>query len=217
MKRKVLYLGLGPPTFKRDQEIVHHPLIEIKARDLSSLEIQSSFAEIPYYTHLLFTSKNSAELFAEGMKHYGLTKEDLEGKEIFAVGQKTSLALETLLSLEKKGIAVSRVAEEETQEGLIKMLLPLNLEGSYFFLPCSSLSRKAIQRFFSHRGIRHQICFLYDTEIKRGVIKVDLNLFEELIFTSPSTVEAFKKIYGEIPKNKKITAIGPITNHKIKF
>ncbi|MBI3211894.1 MAG: uroporphyrinogen-III synthase [Simkania negevensis] len=210
-------MGLGPPTLKRNQEIVHHPLIEIKARDLTSLEIQSSFAEIPYYTHILFTSKSSAELFAKGMKHYGFSKEDLEGKEIFAVGKKTSLTLETLLLLEKRGIAMNRVAEEETQEGLVKMLLPLNLEGSYFFLPCSSLSRKAIQRFFSYRRIRHQICFLYDTEIKKEVVKVDLNLFEELIFTSPSTVEAFKKIYGEIPKDKKITAIGPITNYKIKF
>jgi uroporphyrinogen-III synthase len=40
-------------------------------------------------------------------------------------------------------------------------------------------------------------------------------MFDEIVFTSPSTVAAFKEIFGALPRGKKLVAIGPITEEAL--
>lgn len=208
-KRKVLYLGISPKYVK--EEVVHCPLIHVVARDFSRFDIQNAFADIPEYTHLIFTSKNGVEIFFRCLEHHGYGPLDLGGKQIFAVGKVTAHGLE------KRGVKVSQIAPQETQEGVIHLLAMEDLNGAYILLPQSSRSRPALTYALMGWGVRHQKIYLYDTKIHIPAIKPKLDDFDEIIFTSPSTVDAFNQIFKSVPKGIKMTPIGPITEKALKL
>ena len=206
--RKALYLGLSPKHFQK--EVTHLPLIEIIPRSFDRFDICSAFADIPEYTHIIFTSKSGVEVFFACLKEKGYSVEDLKGKEILAIGKVTAKYLE------EQGAEVTKIAETETQEGMIHLLNLEDLKKAYVFLPQSSRARCALVQSLILRGVRHQRCDLYDTVPRQIHVKPDLHAFDEIIFTSPSTVDAFEKVFGRAPKGKILTAIGPVTQSKLK-
>ena len=208
-KEKILYTGLSTKHMLSDKGVEHLPLIEIVPRSFDGLEIQRAFVDVPHYTHIIFTSKSGVEVFFDCLKHYGGAS--LQGKEIWAIGTVTARRIEDY------GFQVSKVAKEETQEGLIHLLALEDLDQAYILLPQSSKARPALAQTLVLRRIRHQLCHLYDTLTKRPPVLPDIKTFDEIIFTSPSTVDAFIEIFGEIPKGKKMITIGPITEHRLKF
>lgn len=208
-KGKVLYTGLNPKHFEK--EVTHVPLIEIVPRSFDRFDITCAFDDIPEYTHIIFTSKSGVEVFFSCLKEKGYSEKDLEGKEIVAVGKVTAKYIED------HGVRVTKVADVETQEGVIHLLALEDLGRSYVLLPQSSRARCALVQSLVHRGVRHQRCDLYDTKVKVPTVKPTLESFDEIIFTSPSTVDAFQKVFGKAPKGKRLTAIGPVTCSKLKF
>ena len=117
----------------------------------------------------------------------------------------------TAKHLVDNGLFPQFVSSEETQEGVVQLLNKMHLDDAYFFVPRSSLSRPVLTNFFKERSIRFQACDLYDTVAQELHPKPDLTHIDEIVFTSPSTVRAFLSIYGELPKDKKLRAIGPVT------
>ncbi|QVL56121.1 MAG: hydroxymethylbilane synthase [Simkaniaceae bacterium] len=202
-KTRVLYLGT-----EGKKGMVHLPLIETIPRDFEGFEIQTAMADFPEYTHVILTSKNGARIFCDCMEHY---KVKLQGKKVFAVGKVTAKALE------ERGIKVDEVAVEETQEGVIHLLAMEDLDDAYVLLPQSSRARSALSSCLMLRRVRHQKVSIYDTKKKIPAVKPDLESFDEIIFTSPSTVEAFLEIFTVVPKGIKLTAIGAITRNILKI
>jgi uroporphyrinogen-III synthase len=134
----------------------------------------------------------------------------LEGKCVVAVGKTTASFLT------REGFPPQFIAEDERQEGVIELLSKLGfLKNSYIFLPRSSRARPLLENFLKERKLRHRIFNLYDTILQKLLPLPDLKDFDEIVFTSPSTVEAFYEIFPEIPHGKKITAIGPVTKEAI--
>jgi len=66
------------------------------------------------------------------------------------------------------------------------------------------------------RGVRHQVCDLYQTVFQKPGPLPDLSKVDEIIFTSPSTIKGFIAAFGAIPTNKKLTCMGPITEEELK-
>ena len=52
---------------------------------------------------------------------------------------------------------------------------------------------------------------LYTTVFQPQERIVDWSLIEEIVFTSPSTVESFWRLYGGLPKGVSCKALGKIT------
>ncbi|MCX6991252.1 MAG: uroporphyrinogen-III synthase [Chlamydiae bacterium] len=208
--KTILYLGTDPTYFPEEGNVIHYPIIRIVPRSLKDPELKSALDDLSEYTHLIFTSKNAVRIFFEHAKKLFSDLSFLEGKEFAAVGKVTA----EHLSLE--GFAPSIIATEETQEGLIKELSSLDLEDAYVFFPRSSLSRPVLLDFLQQRGVRHQACDLYDTLAHPIEPRPDLNMIDEIVFTSPSTVEAFYALFGFIPKEKKLVVSGPITEEALK-
>jgi len=201
---RVLHVGLSP-----EGDVTHLPFIEIVARPFDRPEIVSVFADILHYTHIIFTSKSGVKVFIDCLRYHGF--ETVKGKKILAVGQGTAK------ELRERGMEPSQVASVETQEGVIQMLALENLEEAYILLPQSSKARPALSQTLMLRRVRHQRCYLYDTCAKIPTVKPNLDAFDEIIFTSPSTVDAFIEVFKKMPKGKKLTSIGPVTEHKLKF
>ncbi|MGE5195960.1 MAG: uroporphyrinogen-III synthase [Anaerolineae bacterium] len=219
---KILYLGTDPTHFKSDKPFIHYPIIKTVPRDLhENFPLCSAFDDLPEYTHLIFTSRNTVKYFfaaLDTLKVAGMAKvakNVLKDKLFFCVGESTAEILKVQkLNFDEESISC-KIPVTQTQEGLISLLRPLDLDDAYLFFPKSSLSRSQLLNFFEQRGIRHQACDLYDTVPQKQEPVPDLEEFEEIVFTSPSTVDAFLKIYSIFPNDKRLTAIGPITQEAI--
>jgi hydroxymethylbilane synthase len=189
--RKVLNLGTEPK-----EGTVHFPVLKLTPRPIPA-HILDDFAE---FTHVIFTSKNGVRFFSC----------DLRDKTVIALGQKTAEALVS------RGTEPAYVASEESQEGVVDLLRPMDLDNAYILYPRSSLARGYLESFFQERRIRYQAVDLYDTETNKIMPSFDLHEFKEIIFSSPSTVKAFVEIFGHLPQDKKLTAIGPITQEAMR-
>jgi len=184
-----LYTGLNPP----DSEVVHCPFIRIVPHPPQT----EMYERLPHITHLIFTSKTSVDLFFR----YLPKTCDLDHKTFFAVGRVTKSYLE------KHGIKEVMSPRAETAEGLVELIDSCNLSKPKFLWPHSALSRPVISD--SCTPLFEYI--LYDTISIIPDPLPNLDNFDEIIFTSPSTVEGFVKAYGSLPKDKVLTPIGPIT------
>ncbi len=85
-------------------------------------------------------------------------------------------------------------------------------------MPQSSKARVKLAHFLVEKGVHHQIVHLYDTKTKKDLKYPKIDQFEEVVFTSPSTVDAF---FSTIPKDMihdvyRYKVIGPITAEVLK-
>ncbi len=208
--KTTLYLGTSPAHFLCEGHLIHYPVIRVVARSVHLPEVKRAYDALQEYTHLIFTSKNTVEIFFAHLKELGKDKSLLKGKKIVAIGRVTERHL--LLH----DAMVDFVAEEETQEGVIKLLQEQNLENAHIFMPRSSLARDELLAFLQAAAVRTTICDLYDTLSQRLDPVPDLSTVDEIVFTSPSTVRAFLQIYGRLPRQKNLLAIGPITEQALR-
>ncbi len=191
----ILYTGLRLPKKYQKENVLHLPLIETCVRDQAKDEIEKA---LPVATHILFTSQTAVELFP------------------FPYGEKTIIALGSRTASKVGRCQALHVASEETAEGVAKLLESLEIQGHILY-PHSALSRDLLSTFLDNRQIPCSDIILYDTFPKQPKTPINLNLFSEIVFTSPSTVDAFVAFFGPLPQNKIITTIGPITRLKISL
>ncbi len=209
--KKVLYLGTDPSHYVDEQAmIVHFPLIRILPKDFSEFKIQCQFEDLCQYTHFLLTSKHAVHVFVQALRAYGFALESIVDKHFLAIGPSTKEALEFY------GIHHIQQPLFATQEGMMDLLDKLECERAYFFYPRSSKARPVLSYYLRVRKLRHQVCDLYDTLDHSGALLPPLEKFDEIVFTSPSTVEAFQKLQVTLPKNIIIKAIGPITKASLE-
>lgn len=194
--RKSLYLGIDLPHFAfQDRQLIHKPIIEI-----ISLVDKQMFKELNSYTHFIFTSKNAVRLlFAT------IDLKNLQDKKFIAVGRATRAAIEDY------GLKVTATADKECAEGIVEVLKKMQDPTFSFFWPHSTLSRTIVPNFFKENGLNFKEYVIYDTIPIPTFQLPDPLLFDEIIFTSPSVVDAFVKHVGFFPKDKVLTTIGSVT------
>lgn len=198
MLPRTLYLGLDPSRFGR--EVVHLPLIETVPRPLDG-ELLKAFERLSTFTHILLTSRTAVSLFLTHCQQLQIKSQAL----FICVGQAT-------------GELLGRpclIAQEATSEGLLPLIASLK-PSSHLFFPHSSLSRPVIGDFLRASNRSFQEAILYDTVPKRPPKLPSLVEFDEIVFTSPSTVAAFINCYGTFPKGKRLIAIGPVTGKTLE-
>lgn len=204
---KILYLGLDLPEHfnHSNSDIIHYPIIQIVPRPHDTPSIKQAFTDLQKYTHFIFTSKSAVKIFAEYLSTYGCKVDDIKGKLIISVGKATEAALNTC------HLRADIVSKNETAEGILEELQKMKLKDAYIFWGHSSLSRSIIPDYLKSERIRYSDCVLYDTLPHVPYAFPNLDCVREIVFTSPSTINAFLQIHGKIPNDKKLTAIGPVT------
>jgi hydroxymethylbilane synthase len=192
--KKTLYFGLRQ---KQQKGIRCQPLIEIVPLPCSLRALASS-------SHILVTSRTSLDLLRPFLETTSLQK------EIISIGRKTSALAREI------GFKTIHTARTETSEGVIELLGRLKLQDAKIFWPHSSLSRRTIPSYLEGANISFSECELYTTRTKRHVEKCALDQFDELFFSSPSTVDAFFELYGLPPDDILIRTQGAITYNYLK-
>ena len=146
-------------------------------------------------THYIFTSQIAVELY----------RPYIEDKPIFCVGKATAKALFPFKV---------KIAAKEQAEGVIELLEQENLERAHVVWPRSDLARDTLSKWLKNKVETTEIP-LYTTK-PTTLPKTDITPFSSLMFTSPSTIDAFKTLYGPLPHDKKLITIGQITENYLK-
>lgn len=194
---KTLYVGLNPPTGDEYGTIVHCPLIQVIPRHTP--QVLSCCRDLGRYTHLLFTSKSAVRFFLE------VVEGDLQHLQVLSLGAATT---RFLLG---RGLEVHHTADDETSEGVVAMLGRQDLRHAHLLWPHAVRSRAVISNALRLHGVQYTECMLYDTVPVVPNPAPDLRDFDQVVLTSPSTVEAFFAVYPNPPQKLRLIAIGPIT------
>ena len=163
--------------------VYHYPMIKIVP-----LNPPISFERI---THLIATSQTVLELIRPQ-----------EGITVLAVGKKTA---------SKVPANKTYVAQQECAEGVIDLLKEIDRSTSNILYPHSAKARPLISDFLKEHRYRFREVLLYDTVYQALQPLPQLEQFDRVIFTSPSTVDAFFLAYRSIPSTLKVECIGEIT------
>ena len=203
--KQTLYLGLDPTHYQGDGEVTHWPIIQIIPRPLSDPLLQKALKRFAEYTHVIVTSKSTVAILKEYLPQAGIPLAIWAAKSTLAVGKVTAQHLQAC------GIPPARVAGEETAEGIIHEIRQLNLKNPHFFWPHSSKARPVIEEFLAAHAIPHTSCILYDPEVHIPGKPPELSVYDEIIFTSPSTIDAFLELFERFPAHANCVPIGPVT------
>lgn len=204
VRKPVLYLGLDATHYRSNKPIIHLPIIKIVPYPLDLPSVKQALGQFHTYTHVIITSKSTVSILLDYLKT-GLDK------KILAVGEATAHCLR------KVGLEPAFVADHETSEGLVELLKTLSLEKARVFWPHSALSRRVIADYLSAEEIDFCECAFYETVPATIAELPALEGVGEIVFTSPSTVDAFMYHYGCLPEGKKLTPIGPVTAQHLEY
>lgn len=199
--RKVLYLGTDKTFAMEGCEIIYYPVIFLLPRSPQDEKVKSCLKKLSSYTHCFLTSKNAVEIL------FTLSEDAVEvlSKKCISIGPATSAALR------KRGITPVWEAAISSQEGIIEEMAKYSWENAYIFYPRSSLARSCLSSYLQYKNISYEVLDLYDTLYQAPHPVPSLEEVDEIIFTSPSTVLGFFKAFTELPKGKKVSFQGPVT------
>lgn len=207
--KQVLFTGLSEERFFTDGTYFHLPLIKIEPME-DYKKFDKYIQNIKKFDWIVFTSRYGVEYFFQRLKKNNYDSRSLNNIKIAAIGNSTKTKLVEF------GILADLVPEKESSEGLIERFKKLNLEGKNIFLPRSDISDKGLAQKFEKLGANTVTSFAYRNVMPKDLPDLNLKTFDEIIFTSPSTVRNFKKRYKKAPKGVKIRWIGTVTKREIK-
>jgi len=207
--KKILFTGLSTERFFIKGAYFHLPLIEIRPMD-DYRGFDNYLKNISDYDWIIFASRYGAEYFSKRLGAVGLDLRVLNGIKIAAVGDSTK---NRLLDF---GIKADLVPRDESSKGLIERFKKENLKGKNIFLPRSDISDKGLEKELGKLGVLVTTSAAYKNVMPKDLPDLDLNDFDEIMFTSPSAVKNFKKRYKKVPREVKIRYIGDVTLRQIK-
>lgn len=237
--KPTLYTGTLPAIEKRKADYTYTPLIEINyeidhewgLEDIGTSPISKewydgewslgldNYSDISY---LLFTSQYAVKGFmkvVEDTNYQQYTNKDLK---VISIGKTTTEALH------KAGFKDVIQVDADNRYGVIEWFKkerpkfleqhPIEIEHGEKYeeipavlYPCSSLSPDDIPEALF--ALRYNVTkwTVYNNELPKNPRRVNLNHFKRIVFTSPSTIDNFIKLYGKLPENTEFITRGPIT------
>lgn len=169
---RLLFTGLDPSRLRFKQQLVPFPLIKTEA--IADIQV-----DIEKYDALLFTSRSAVRYF---LKNHSVHPNQI----VFAVGPHTA---DFLI---ENGISVDFMPDIYDAEHLAPIVETKNCKSILY--PCSQLSDNKL-----HRLVNVSPVPFYRTVMPEQTECPELDFFNGVIFSSPSTVDAFFKLYESVP------------------
>lgn len=187
--------------------------------------------------YYIFTSQYGVEatledydlIFKEQEKHVFISIGDTTTEALHKAGVKNVIQVEQdnrygvieWFKKEKERLDAARPQYEHSFELFEKMDLDnydheladfvYRYENRLVFYPHSSLSPEDIPLALQELGFDVLSAIVYNNELPKNPRRVNLNHFKRIVFTSPSTIDNFIKLYGKLPENTEFITRGPIT------
>ena len=237
--KPTLYTGTLPAIEKRKTDYTYTPLIEINyeidhewgLEDIGTSPISKEWYEGEWadgledysdISYLLFTSQYAVKGFMRVVEYTNYQQYTNEDLKVISIGKTTTEALH------KAGFKDVIQVDEDNRYGIIEWFKkerpkfleqhPIEIEHGEEYeeipavlYPCSSLSPDDIPEALF--ALRYNVTkwTVYNNELPKNPRRVNLNHFKRIVFTSPSTIDNFIKLYGKLPENTEFITRGPIT------
>lgn len=190
---KTLYTGISCP----DPTFVHTPLIEIHPVAAPD-SLKQAASEVDTYDYLLFTSRYAVRYFPLQSKH----------PTIVSIGSTTSKALRQM------GVNTISQVEQDDSYGVIDWFA--RQPRGRVLIPRSNLALNIIPQGLTDLGFDVTTITAYENRMPEDVKKVDLDQIDTIVFTSPSTIDNFIRLYGCLPTDKQLLTRGRITEKHLQ-
>ena len=142
-------------------------------------------------------------------------------KDVIQVEQDNRYGVIEWFKKEKERLDAARPQYEQSFELFEKMDLDnydheladfvYRYENRLVFYPHSSLSPEDIPLALQELGFNVLSAVVYNNVLPKNPRRVNLNHFKRIVFTSPSTIDNFIKLYGKLPENTEFITRGPVT------
>ena len=129
-------------------------------------------------------------------------------KNIVSIGSTTSAALS------KFGVKNIYQPEKDDSYGVIDWFSRKKV--GRVLIPRSNIALPIIPDGLQALGFAVETITAYKNQMPANPIKVNLAEIDKIIFTSPSTVDNFVRLYGGIPKGKILETRGVVTEKRLK-
>ena len=189
-----LYTGLTSP----DANYIHTPLIEIVSVD-DDTQLRRAIADIDSYDYVLFTSRYAA-------KYVGALS--VIHTRIVSIGRTTTKALHQI------GVEEVDEVEEDNSYGVVSWFS--SQSRGRVLIPRSNLALPIIPEGLRQLGFEVNCITAYNNRMPEHPKKVNLDEIDRIVFTSPSTIDNFIRIYGALPEKKELVTRGPITEQHLQ-
>ena len=189
-----LYTGLTSP----DATYIHTPLIEIVPMD-DDTPLRRAIADIDSYDYVLFTSRYAAK-YVEGLS--------VRHTKIVSIGRTTTKALHQI------GVEEVSEVEEDNSYGVVSWFR--SQSRGRVLIPRSNLALPIIPEGLRQLGFEDNCVTAYINRMPEHPNKVNLDEIDRIVFTSPSTIDNFIRLYGALPEKKELVTRGPITEQHLQ-
>ena len=189
-----LYTGLTSP----DANYIHTPLIEIVSVD-DDTQLRRAIADIDSYDYVLFTSRYAA-------KYVGALS--VMHTRIVSIGRTTTKALHQI------GVEEVDEVEEDNSYGVVSWFS--RQPRGRVLIPRSNLALPIIPEGLRQLGFEVDCITAYINRMPEHPKKVNLDEIDRIVFTSPSTIDNFIRLYGALPEKKELVTRGPITEQHLQ-
>lgn len=207
-KPKILFTGSHIKKYADLGYVFHQAMIDIVA--LKNFEkVDKCIAELENYDCLTFTSMYAVDHFFERLYQLGKDARILNNIKIISIGRITSS------KLKKHGIVPDLQALEESSEGLIKLLKQEGITDKNILIPRSNLAHNFLPEELVKIGNKVTTLVIYNNQQPVISKKVEVENFDQVIFTSPSGVDNFMKIYKKLPVKPEIITRGKETAKRV--
>lgn len=207
--KRILFTGLSKERFFTKGTYFHLPLIKIVPID-DYTAFDNYLKDIRKFNWLIFTSRYGVEYFFKRLKLSGYDSRILNDIKIAGIGDSTKMRLEDF------GILADLVPKIESSKGLLEAFKKINLKEAKIFLPRSDISDKGLEQGLKNLGARVTASVAYKNVSPKALPDLDLDSFDEIMFSSPSGVRNFIKRYKDVPKKVKVSCIGDVTLREAK-
>lgn len=187
---KTLYTGITCP----DAAFVHTPLIEIRPVS-DDTQLRQMASDMEAYDYLLFTSRFAVKYFPGRCRR------------TVSIGNATSEALRAA------GIETFEQVERDNSYGVIEWFG--GQPRGRVLIPRSNLALDIIPEGLRKLGFEVTTVTAYENRMPKNAQKVDLGEIDRIVFTSPSTIDNFIRLYGALPADKDYVTRGPITREHL--
>lgn len=202
--KKVLFTGLSKERFFLNGTYFHLPLIKIEPiADYKALD--NHLKSIRDFDWIIFTSRYAVEYFFKRLDSIGYDSRVLRDINIAAIGESTNMRLRDY------GVNADLIPKLESSKGLLGEFKKIDVKEKKIFFPRSDIADKGLTKALKGLGAQVTAVVAYKNVIPKDLPDLDLNFFNEVMFTSPSGVRSFVKRYGRVPRRVRVSCIGDVT------
>jgi len=195
VKPNYLITGTQKEHYEQIGNIIHQPLINIEAI-WPNKPLENEINRIDNYDWLFFTSRYTVNFFFEALEKLGKDARHLVGLRIASVGRITSQELKL------HGIIPEIQAAEESSVGLLKDFETNNIPVGRVFIPRSDIGLPVLPEGLRKIGWEVTTVSVYHNTYPENLQPLDLSNIPNIVFSSPSCVTNFLRLYKHFPEGK---------------